>query len=275
MLLQNPAPTGDGVAPAAVAGERDGVIVRGVRVSHGGAPLFDDLDVAFPARRTTCILGVSGVGKSTLLRLIAGLPPVPERGSAGDEAGLPLDGRLAYMAQDDLLLPWASVWRNVTLGSRLRGEPIDHDRAAALIGAVGLADCAEALPHTLSGGMRHRTALARTLMEERPIVLMDEPFSALDALTRHQLQDLVAELFGGRTIILVTHDPIEALRLGHAVHVMANRPAQLDEPLIVPGDPPRDPTSPEIVALQRELMAKLGLGRATRATNAPAWAASG
>ncbi len=273
MLLKSSAPPGGRVA--ASASESDAVAVRGVRVSHGGAPLLDGLDVVFPAHRTTCILGASGVGKSTLLRLIAGLPPDPERGLARDGAGRSLEGRLAYMAQDDLLLPWASVASNVILGSRLRGEPIDSSRAAALIEAVGLTAYADALPHTLSGGMRQRAALARTLMEERPIVLMDEPFSALDALTRHQLQDLVAELFRGRTIILVTHDPIEALRLGHAVHIMANQPAQLDEPLIVGGEPTRDPTSPEIVALQRELMAKLGVGRSARMPYAPRLAAHG
>ncbi len=137
---------------------------------------------------------------------------------ADDGAGL--DGRIALMAQQDLLLPWLSVRDNVLLGHRLRGASRAELRrlrepAAALLARVGLERDADRLPGTLSGGMRQRAALARTLMEDRPIVLMDEPFSALDVVTRHRLQDLAAELLVGRTVLLVTHNPLEALRLGH------------------------------------------------------------
>ena len=109
--------------------------------------------------------------------------------------------------------------------------------------------------------MRQRAALARTLMERRPIVLMDEPFSGLDAITRYEIQDLAAGLLAGSTVLLVTHDPLEALRLGHRVLVMAGRPAGLGAPLVPPGKPPRDPGDPELLKLQSELLHRLAGAR--------------
>ncbi|HJO88014.1 MAG TPA: ATP-binding cassette domain-containing protein, partial [Rhodospirillales bacterium] len=113
------------------------------------------------------------------------------------------------------------------------------------------------LPTKLSGGMRQRTALARTLMEDRPVVLMDEPFSALDAITRIRLQDMAAELLNDRTVLLVTHDPLEALRLGDRIHVLAGRPVTLDEPLIPVGVRPRDLHDPAVLAGQADLLERL------------------
>jgi putative hydroxymethylpyrimidine transport system ATP-binding protein len=204
-----------------------GVRVRRARVAFDGVALFDGLELDLAAGAFTCLLGPSGVGKSTLLRLLAGLAP-PEASAdiaAGD--GAPLAGRVAWMAQQDLLCPWLDVSANVALGARLRGETTDRARVAALLDAVGLADKTTAMPATLSGGQRQRVALARTLMEDRPLVLMDEPFGALDAITRWRLQDLAARLLAGRTVLLVTHDPREALRLGSEVRVLSGRPATL------------------------------------------------
>ena len=161
------------------------------------------------------------------------------------------------MAQQDLLLPWLTVRDNIMLGARLRGEAGDPARAGELLALVGMQDHGETRPASLSGGMRQRVALARTLMEDRPVILMDEPFSALDAITRHQLQESAAKLLQGRTVLLVTHDPLEALRLGHRIHVMAGRPARLDEALIPEGDTPRDPRDPDLMALQAELLTRL------------------
>ncbi|MDJ0950732.1 MAG: ABC transporter ATP-binding protein [Alphaproteobacteria bacterium] len=235
------------------------VSVHAAGLTYAGVPLFAGLDFTLPGGQWTCLLGPSGVGKTSLLKLIAGLlePWAESRVMGGD--GRPLTARAGYMAQQDLLMPWLTVLDNVLIGVRLRGEDARAaaPRARELLAQVGLADRAGDRPASLSGGQRQRVALARTLMEDRPVVLMDEPFSALDAITRHRLQALAARLLRGRTVLLVTHDPLEALRLGHRVHVMAGRPATLDQPLEPAGAPPRDVRAPDLLALQAELIQRL------------------
>jgi putative hydroxymethylpyrimidine transport system ATP-binding protein len=161
------------------------------------------------------------------------------------------------MGQTDMLYPWLRVIDNVMLGSRLRRESPDATRAMHLLERVGLAERARALPMELSGGMRQRTALARTLYENRPMVLMDEPFSALDAVTRARIQELAAELLQGRTVLLITHDPMEACRLGHQLVVLAGHPAVLGAPIIVPGRVPRALDDPDLLRTQGHLMRAL------------------
>lgn len=237
------------------------IMLRGARLAFGGHVVFDALDMTLAAGKTTCLLGPSGVGKSSLLRLIAGLADEPDRLSVVCSDGMSLHGRAAYMDQRDLLYPWLSVLDNVLLGARLRGEARDTGAAQGLLEAVGLEGRDKALPQALSGGMRQRVALARTLMEDRPVVLMDEPFSSLDALTRYRIQALATGLLHGRTVLLVTHDPSEALRLGHIIHVMRGSPARVDDAMVPPGAPPRDPTHPALLPLHRELMQRLGFGQ--------------
>ena len=154
-------------------------------------------------------------------------------------------------------MPWLTALGNVSLGARLRGEKPDRARALAMLERVGLGADADALPHTLSGGMRQRVALARTLMEDRPIVLMDEPFSALDAITRVRLQELSAGLLTGRTVLLVTHDPLEALRLGERIYVMAGRPASLELAAAPDGAPPRRLGDRSLQTLHADLLERL------------------
>ncbi len=226
----------------------------------GERALFSGFSLDVAPGQWTCLLGASGVGKSTVLRLIAGLETGAEFSgdiAASDEA--PIEQRIAYMAQSDLLLPWATALDNVTLGARLRGDAPDKDRAMALIGRVGLTDHAHKKPSALSGGERQRIALARTLMEDRPLILLDEPFSALDARTRAEMQELAAELLAGRTVLLVTHDPAEAARMGHCIYVMTS--AGLEQAETPPSPPIRAFDDPETLHAQGRLHRRL-LGRA-------------
>lgn len=226
-------------------------------LAFDGRPVLGALRLSLPAGRCTALLGPSGVGKSTLLRLVAGLIPLPPGARIAASDGRPLPGRIAWMAQQDLLLPWLRLRENVLLGARLRGERADVARAEALIAAVGLAGREGARPAELSGGMRQRAALARTLMEDRPVVLMDEPFSAVDAPTRHRLQDLAARLLAGRTVLLVTHDPLEAMRLAHKVVVLRGAPASAEEAPVPDAPPPRDAAHPAVMATAAALLERL------------------
>ena len=228
------------------------------RLTLGGEVLFKDFRLDLAPGRWTCLLGASGVGKSTLLRAAAGLVPGAVVEAPGGVALRP-PRRVALMAQNDLLLPWLDVTENVLLGHRLRKSVTAAARARArdLIGRVGLGAVAEHRPASLSGGMRQRAALARTLMEERPVVLMDEPFSALDAITRHKMQALAADLLRGKTVLLVTHSPAEALRLGHAVFVLEGRPAQARRLEALSGPIPRPADDPALLATQARLLAAL------------------
>ena len=230
--------------------------LRDLTLRYDGRVLFERLTLTVEAGQFMVLLGPSGVGKSSLLRIAAGLA-APERGHVGAGDGRALHGRIAYMGQQDLLFPWASVLGNVVLGDRLRGVRPDRARARALLGRVGLADRAEALPADLSGGMRQRVALARTLYEDRPFVLMDEPFSALDTVTRATVQDLAAELLRGRTVLMITHDPLEACRLGDVLVVLSGSPAALGAAIAVPGAAPRPPDDPALLHTQGRLMRML------------------
>lgn len=227
--------------------------MRSAHIVLDGHIVAEDLCIDFPAGLTTCLLGRSGVGKTSLLRYLAGLLP-------GTEA----TGPVAYMAQRDLLLPWLSALDNVLLGYRLRGDDaarrLAEPSARALLAEVGLGDRLNDLPATLSGGMRQRAALARTLCEDRQIVLMDEPFGHLDAVTRFDLQDLAAHLLRGRTVVMVTHDPLEALRMGHAIHVLSGTPFAVGPAIVPAGDVPRDPTDPGLLTLQGRLIGQLRAG---------------
>jgi putative hydroxymethylpyrimidine transport system ATP-binding protein len=234
-----------------------GLHVQNMQLGWNGRILVDGLAFNAAPRAWTCLLGESGVGKSTLLRTIANLiSPLPATRIEGSD-GVSVEGRIAYMAQQDLLLPWLTAIDNVALGARLRGERPDLVKARILLERTGIVDRAEARPGEMSGGERQRVALARTLMEERPIVLMDEPFSALDAITRTQLQDLAFELLQARTVLMVTHDPFEALRLGQNIHIIRAGANGNHRPITPPGRPLRDPTDPSLRETYHAIMSAL------------------
>lgn len=246
------------------------IIIRNANLVYHDTPLFENLNLILEGGQITCLLGPSGVGKSSLLRLIAGLyddettNPAAQNQTTLIEASdhQPLTHRIAYMAQSDLLMPWLTVLQNVLIGPKLRGEfqknkNYFEQRAMDLLTKVGLGNVVHQSPSNLSGGMRQRAALVRTLIEDRPIVLMDESFSALDVITRLYLQELATDLLKNRTVLLVTHDPLEALRIAHRIHVMSGKPVTLDTALIPPGDAPRDVSDPAILSLQAQLLQRL------------------
>lgn len=218
-----------------------GVSCCNIEMSYGSTHLFKDLTIDFEAGRCTCLLGPSGCGKSTLIRMISGVKSVAYKGKIGFQEGTSEEGSIAWMSQKDLLLPWLTVIDNISLGAKLRGELTENVliKARGLLVNAGMADYEKQYPAVLSGGMRQRVALLRTLLEERPVILMDEPFSALDALTRFKLQDLSAQLTRGKTVILVTHDPMEALRLGDRIVVLGGSPARIVADVTPDGEVPR------------------------------------
>ncbi len=242
-------------APPVVA-VSSGIVINDLTLRFGARTIFAGLNLTVAPGSFVVLLGTSGVGKSSLLKIVAGLAR-PTEGRVITTDGKKLSGHVAYMGQTDLLYPWLTVAANVTVGARLRGDKPDRDRALHLLERVGLADRARALPSELSGGMRQRAAIARTLYEDRPIVLMDEPFSALDTFTRERIQNLAAELLRGRTALMITHDPLEACRLAHHLIVMSGTPATLGPPITVRGAIPRAPDDPQLLRTQGQLMTLL------------------
>ena len=227
------------------------VAVRG-RATLESETLFGNLEMEIPAGCWTSLLGHSGVGKTTILRLIAGLCTAARfDGEVVASDGMPVASRIAYMAQNDLLFPWATVRSNIVAGAKLRGESPDRARLNDLLERTGLTRQADRKPHQLSGGQRQRVALARTLMEDRPVILLDEPFASLDARTKAQMQDLALELLTGRTVLQVTHDPAEAARLGHRIYVM--RRSGLHREAVPGTSPPRQVDDSECLRVQGHL----------------------
>jgi NitT/TauT family transport system ATP-binding protein len=210
-----------------------------------------------------CILGASGCGKSTLLSLVAGLDKV----TAG--AIEIADGRPAVMFQEPALLPWLTVRRNVELPMRIHNLDTEQRNVTVnrLLSMVGLIDFADHRPHQLSGGMRQRCALARALAQDSELLLMDEPFAALDALTRDQLHDDLNRIWQetGKTIIFVTHNVREAVRLGDRVVLMTPRPGRVAQIWDIDIVRPRELDSFEVAGLAHEITERLRAGAVSNA----------
>jgi ABC-type nitrate/sulfonate/bicarbonate transport system ATPase subunit len=258
------------IAPAlrqADATESVAVGIRGVSHSFdlGGTqlPVLEAIDLSVAAGEFVALLGPSGCGKSTLLRLISGLEQ-PTSGSITADGALidrPDPSRILVF-QDPTLFPWATVWNNVATGLDARGVlKSERSRVDAALGLVGLNGFAGAYPHQLSGGMAQRAALARALVNDPGLLLLDEPLGKLDSLTRLSLQTELAALWrrAGFTAILVTHDVEEALLLTSRVIVLTERPARIKAEFRVERPYPRHRDDPELVALRRQILATLGL----------------
>ncbi len=211
------------------------------------------VDLEVPAGRFISLIGPSGCGKSTIFNVVAGLlAPTTGRVLIDGVDATGMIGQVGYMLQKDLLLPWRTVLDNVALGMEIRGVPIAEarERAAPLLQKYGLGGFENRYPSALSGGMRQRAALLRTLLIDMDVVLLDEPFGALDAQTKSQMQEWLLQLFNdfGRTVIFVTHDVEEAIFLSDDVYIMASRPGRMIDKM--PVDLPR-PRARSIVSTPR------------------------
>ena len=219
---------------------------------------LQDIDLEIPRGQFVCLLGPSGCGKSTLLNAIAGFAPPTSGRIVAD--GVPVAGpgpERGMVFQEYALFPWMTVEQNVGFGLEIKGMARAQivERVAGLLKLLSLEDFAKRYPKDLSGGMRQRVAIARVLALDSPILLMDEPFGALDALTRRNLQDELLRLWAElkKTVIFVTHSIEEAIYLADRIVVMTYRPGTIKRDMLVELPRLRDPAAPEFNALKREL----------------------
>src|SRR4051794_10443767 len=253
--------------PAKGAMETTSAVASDRREAHAGV-LVEDVVKAYRAKRrppvdalagvslrvapgeVLAVVGPSGCGKSTLLELVCGLQQ-PDQGRVETPEAV-------LMPQRDLLLPWASALDNAALALRVRGVPRAEARrrAAPAFAEFGLAGFERAKPHELSGGMRQRVAFLRTLLAGAPLLCLDEPFGALDAISRADMQAWLAGALARepRTVLLVTHDVEEAVVLADRVVVLSPRPGRVVAELEVAGPRPRRPTDPSVVALRERAL---------------------
>ena len=229
---------------------------------------LENIDVTIAEGEFVAILGPSGCGKSTILRLVAGLDTASE-GVVEAERSAPSElaakHRLGVAFQDHALLPWLSIEKNVELPFRVSGQAVDRNRIGQLLDLVGLTGFEKARPSQLSGGMRQRASIARALVLEPDVLLLDEPFGALDAVTRRHMNVELQRIWSARTLttLLVTHSVDEALFLADRILVMSGRPGRILRDLSVPFARPRDPSvmrSAEFHALVDELTLALEPG---------------
>jgi NitT/TauT family transport system ATP-binding protein len=253
------------VSLAAPAAEpRPKIAVEKLVQSFGALTVIDRMSLSVAEGEFLAIIGPSGCGKSTLLRVLAGLVS-PTSGRVRID-GVDVDGpdpRRHLVFQEHALYPWRTVYKNVALGLEIERENPQKikRKVTGLLALVGLEPFAQYYPHQLSGGMRQRAALARALAVEPDVLLLDEPFGALDAMTRLTLQDELLRIWlhSGKTVVLVTHDVEEALFLADRVLIMTTVPGRIREILPVGEKRPRDRGSANLAALKRTVLGILGL----------------
>jgi NitT/TauT family transport system ATP-binding protein len=257
--------TRDDAESAIVPAVRINEVSKAYGTGRGALLALDHISLTVPRGEFVCILGASGCGKSTLLSVIAGLDR-PTLGSV--DVG---DARVGLMFQEPALFPWLTVAGNVELALRTRGRPEGahknrrggkaerRARTAELLEAVHLSGFGKKRPHELSGGMRQRVAIARALAQDSDVLLMDEPFGALDAMTRDLLHDELERIWSERslTVLFVTHNVREAVRLGDRVVLLSSRPGTVADEFPVPLERPRRIDSGEVAGLAAKITDRL------------------
>ncbi len=240
---------------------RNGAMLKVVRLSKrfGDLPIFENFELTVPRNGFTVLIGPSGCGKSTLFDILTGVV-------AGDDGKISWCGNIvshlrelsAYMQQKDMLLPWFSLMDNALLPARISGAdiPASTAKAAALFKRLGLEGFEDNLPGTISGGMKQRCALVRTLMFERALVLLDEPLSALDAITRRSLQSLLLmlQVEFDKSILMITHDIEEALRLADEILVLGQRPMRVLDRFSLTGPKLRRLDDPKLIDIKNHTL---------------------
>ena len=230
--------------------------IQNLNLEFKGKKLFENLNFDILENRSTALLGTSGVGKSTLLRCIADLE---KENITSGKIILKEGTNIAWLSQENSLFPWLSILDNVQLYHHLKGTKTKQtlQKAKELLNQVNMSAHQNKKTYELSGGQKQRVALARTLMQEANLILMDEPFSALEAITKIQLQDLTCELLTNKTVVLVTHDPQEAIKLANHIYIFKNQPVIIEEVASLQGTLPHLLSNEKLWNLQEELISKL------------------
>ncbi|HTN64017.1 MAG TPA: ABC transporter ATP-binding protein [Devosia sp.] len=237
--------------------------LKNLRKSFGPTQVLADISLSVQPGEFVSILGPSGAGKSTILQLLTGAStPDAGRMLLDGQPLTPAQHRFAFMPQGDALMPWRRIIDNTTLGLEVQGlsRPAARARVAPLFAEFGLAGFENHYPAQLSGGMRQRAALLRTVVQQRPMLLLDEPFGALDALTRAQMQRWLATMWTRHrwTVLLITHDVHEAVLLSDRIYVLSARPASVTHEFQVPLDHPRMGVgSPALAAIEAQILTTL------------------
>jgi ABC-type nitrate/sulfonate/bicarbonate transport system ATPase subunit len=229
----------------------------------GDLLVLDRLQFTIKANEFLCVVGQSGCGKTTLANLMAGLTPCTEGGVTID--GVPADPRrreLAFVFQEPSLWPWRNVWDNIKIGLEIKGVARDETarRVRAMVDLVGLQGFETYYPYKISGGMKQRVAIARAFAVDADLVLMDEPFAALDAQTRHTMQREVLAIWEQRktTVVFVTHNLEEAVYLADRIIVLSGRPTRIKADITIDLPRPRDFAHPGFVGLRKQLSELIG-----------------
>ena len=230
--------------------------IKNVSKTYRGesAPVLDDINVTLEAGEFVCLLGASGCGKTTLLNLVSGL----DKSSAGS---IETNGKVSVIFQESALFPWLTAGRNIELALRAAGvaKAERKERARELLRLVHLDQAYDKRPHELSGGMKQRVAIARALAQDAKILLMDEPFAALDAITRDFLHEEISTVWKerGLTIVFVTHNVREAIRLGQRVLLLSSKPGRVIREWGIDLPQPRNIDDPAVATLAAEITTEL------------------